>query len=199
MAIPILSFTAFKWYEQHVQPLPYFDKGLSIEQQGKPLALSGFKFINQDNAPLDSGFVTAKVWVINTFFTSCPTICPKIMANMLLIRQAYRQDNGVKLLSLSIDPAHDTPARLKQYAALKGIKMAQWQLLTGNKKDVYHFVRNTIYSTAVAGDGGEGDFIHSDKIVLIDGRKHIRGYYDGTEAGEVQQLINDIKRLESEH
>jgi protein SCO1/2 len=194
--IPLLAFSAFRWYDNNMATLPYYHEGTSIEgESAKHFTVPDFVFINQDSSVLNSNFIRSKVWVINYFFTSCPTICPKLMAGMGLIQKAFPNDAQVCLISLTVDPNHDTPAKLKRYATSKNINNTQWQLGTGDKKDLYRFARHGLFMTADDGDGGPGDFIHSDKLVLVDKENHIRGYYDGTDTDDINQLIKHIKRL----
>jgi protein SCO1/2 len=196
IAIPLGAFSAMRWYDNNLATLPYYHQGTSVESESAAhFTVPAFAFVNQDSSALNSNFIKGKVWVINYFFTSCPTICPKIMAAMGEIQKAFPNDGQVGLISLTVDPYHDTPAKLKQYAALKNIDTLHWQLGTGDKTTLYRFARHGLFMTADDGDGGAGDFIHSDKLVLIDRENHIRGYYDGTDTDEVNQLIKDIKRL----
>ena len=196
IAVPLLAFTAMRWYENNIEGLPYYHNGTSIEDADVPhFTVPDFAFLNTDSSAIKGSFVKEKVWVVNYFFTSCPTICPKMMAGMRLIQQAFPNDRQVRLLSFTVDPYHDTPNKLKKYAAKHSIDLQQWQLGTGSKPELYRFARNGLFITATDGDGGEGDFIHSDKIVLVDRQNHIRGYYDGTDEDEISRLIKDISRL----
>ena len=196
IAVPLAAFSVMRWYDNNLATLPYYHLGTSIESDGvKHFTVPAFAFINQHGNVLNSNFIKGRVWVINYFFTSCPVICPKIIAGMQLIQTAFRKDDEVRLVSLTVDPYHDTPVKLKQYSTLKNIIAEQWQLGTGSKQDLYGFARHGLFITTTDGDGGAGDFIHSDKIVLIDRQDHIRGYYDGTDTGDINQLIKDIGRL----
>ncbi|WP_454802825.1 SCO family protein [Mucilaginibacter phyllosphaerae] len=196
ITVPLLAFTIMRWYENNIEPLPYYHNGTSIESRDvKHFTVPDFVFLNSDSTLIKGDFVRGKVWVINYFFTSCPSICPKMMAGMQQIQQAFPNDSQIRLISLTVDPYHDTPAKLKRYAATKNIGTQQWQLGTGSKPDLYRFARNGLFITATDGDGGAGDFIHSDKIVLVDKDSHIRGYYDGTDGDEIARLIKDISRL----
>lgn len=194
--VPLLAFTVIHWYENNVEALPYYHNGTATESADvKHFTVPDFVFLKTDSSIVKGDFVRGKVWVANYFFTSCPTICPKMMAGMRLIQQAFPDDKQVRLISLTVDPYHDTPAKLKSYAQHKNINLDQWQLGTGTKADLYHFARHGLFITADDGDGGANDFIHSDKIVLVDRENHIRGYYDGTDHDEIIQLIKDIRRL----
>lgn len=194
--VPLLAFTVMNWYENNVEALPYYKNGTATESAGVVhFTVPAFTFINEDSIPLTNNFIKGKIWVVNYFFTSCPTVCPKMMAGMQHIQQAFPNDGQVRLVSLTVDPYHDTPAKLKSYAQHKNINLHQWQLGTGQKAGLYRFARNGLFITADDGDGGANDFIHSDKIVLVDRQNHIRGYYDGADNDEINQLIKDIRRL----
>ena len=199
LIMPLLAFTLMKWYENNVEALPYYHDGTATESASiEHFSVPQFVFVNQEGIPLTNRFVKKKVWVVNYFFTSCPTICPKMMAGLKLVQQAFTNDGQIRIVSLTVDPFHDTPAKLKSYAEKKNINLNQWQLATGNQVDLYRFARKGLFITANDGDGGVNDFIHSDKIVLIDLKNHIRGYYDGTDKDEIIKLIKDMKRLKSE-
>jgi protein SCO1/2 len=198
VAVPLLAFTVMNWYENNMEELPYYHQGTATESADvNHFAVPAFTFVNQDSIPLTNNFIKGKIWLVNYFFTSCPTTCPKMMAGMRVVQQAFPDDGQVRMVSLTVDPNHDTPAKLKRYAENKNINLKQWQLGTGDKADLYRFARNGLFITANDGDGGANDFIHSDKIVLIDRENHIRGYYDGTDQDEITRLIKDIRRLKS--
>ena len=106
---------------------------------------------------------------------------------------------GSRFELIPYNPETDSAAVLARYARRFGINETSWQLLTGSKKEIYLLARKSFQVIATDGDGGEHDFIHSNKLVLIDKTKHIRGYYDGTDEKETAELIKDIKKLENEH
>jgi len=120
-------------------------------------------------------------------------------SNLKLVQDAFKNDDNVVIISFTVDPETDTAGRLKWYANHFSINTSKWNLLTGDKKDIYKLARESFYVSAGDGDGGPDDFIHSDKLVLIDKQKQIRGYYTGTEKNDVEKLIHDIKKLENEN
>ena len=198
LVVPILAFTGFRLYEANLAAPPFFGKNYTIDQtNGTHLHVPGFNFTNQDNKTVNDNFIKGKVWVVHFFFTSCPSICPKMIANLRLVQKAFGNDNHLRLLSLTVDPKYDTPKRLNLYAFSKGINTINWAFATGSKTDLYRFARKALFIDATDGDGGLSDFIHSDKLVLIDPQRHIRGYYDGTDQADIDQLIKDIKKLEN--
>lgn len=121
------------------------------------------------------------------------------MSNQLKrVQDKYQDDHNVIILSHTVDPVHDTPEKLQQYAESYGAIPGKWYFLTGDKKHIYELARKSYFLAVSDGDGSNRDFIHSQQLVLIDSHKRIRGYYDGTNPEEVNQLIHDIRILETE-
>lgn len=168
---------------------------------GKPVidsidyTIPPFTFYDQDSAVVDSHTVNGKVYVADFFFTSCPSICPKMKKEMLRIYDKYQTDNNVVLISYSIDPGRDSVARLKSYAQKLGIdNTAKWHMLTGNKDSIYSLADAYLVSAAEDPDA-PGGHIHSGNFVLIDKHSRIRGYYDGTDTKKVDKLLTDMDNL----
>jgi protein SCO1 len=136
-----------------------------------------------------------KVVVVNFFFTHCPSVCPKMMGNLKKVQNAVKNDTPLLLNSITVDPERDSAAALAVYANRFEIDQSNWNLLTGDKKEIYRLARKSFLVTATDGDGGENDFIHSDQLILIDGNHRIRGFYSGVSNNAVNQLISDIKKL----
>jgi protein SCO1/2 len=158
--------------------------------------LSDFQLLNQKGQTTTTAPWEGKIVVAHYFFTHCPAICPKMIYNLKRV-QAYAPISNLQISSLSVDPERDSVQRLKQFAAQFDIK-GDWNLLTGDKKQLYRLARKSFLVVATDGDGGPEDFIHSDKLVLIDQQKRIRGFYDGTDEAATNQLIKDIQRLAKE-
>lgn len=154
-----------------------------------------FSFINQNGDSINQDIMKNKVVVADFFFTSCPTICIDMTNNLHIIQEEYFNDKDVLILSHTVDPETDSVGQLKKYAIEKDVNSKVWHLLTGNKKDLYAIARNGYLVTAVQGDGGSNDFIHSEKLVLIDKEKRIRGFYDGTKLESIERLKKDIQLL----
>jgi protein SCO1/2 len=119
--------------------------------------------------------------------------------NLKIVEQYFKNDGRVRINSFSVDPLRDSVGQLKKYISQFRLETTRWDFLTGSKKEIYKLARNSFMVVATDGDGGPDDFIHSDKLVLIDGQKRIRGYYDGTDKKEIDQLVDDIKKLENEN
>ena len=119
--------------------------------------------------------------------------------SLIRIQEAFKTDAEILISSFTVDPERDSSAQLKKYARQYNVDTRNWNLLTGDKKEIYKLARNSFMLVATDGDGGPDDFIHSESLVLIDKQKKIRGYYNGTSNDEVNQLIIDIKKLKHEN
>jgi protein SCO1 len=187
--IPIGLYSIVKWYENRFTKLPVLG--------GTEHVIENFTMTNHHGSTTSTAEWKDKIVVTNFFFTHCPTVCPKLTRSMKKVQQAYMGDKELLLYSITVDPERDNPAKLNDYAQNMDIK-GNWNLLTEDKKKIYRLARNSFRVVATDGDGGPGDFIHSELLVLADRQKRIRGYYNGTIPSEVDQLIKDIARLKTE-
>lgn len=194
--LPLAAYGIVRLAENRYTPLPYFapNNDYTTDPAEAPV-LGGFAFTDADGNNRQSEDWRGRMTIVHFFFTSCPVICPAMMAQMQVV-QANTGD--VRLVSVTVDPTHDTPDKLRSYIAKTGFGKGNWQLLTGEKRELYRFARKGLYVTATEGDGGPEDFIHSDRLVLLDKNQRIRGYYSGISAREVQLLLDDIKKLQHE-
>lgn len=156
--------------------------------------IPAFVFTDQDSNIVDTSTLSGKIFIADFFFTSCPSICPKMMAEMLKVNEKYKGNKDLVILSYSIDPARDSVPRLKSYEKKLGIESSQWHLLTGNKDSIYHLAEKYLVSAAEDPDA-PGGHIHSGNFILIDRHKRIRGYYDGTNDESVQKLMSEMDML----
>jgi len=161
--------------------------------------VDNFKLYTQDSSQYIFNEHNADIIVANFFFATCQTICPKMSSQMERIQANYKDDNRIELLSFSVDPSKDTLEALRIYADLYNAIPEKWYFLTGDKKTIYDIARYGFYLTVMEGDGGSDDFIHSEKIVLLDKHRRIRGYYDGTNYEDVGKLIDEIVVLKWEY
>ncbi len=154
-----------------------------------------FSFTDQDGKTVTEKTVEGKVYLADFFFTTCPSICPKMATTLQLIHEKLKNENQFMILSHSIDPEHDTPTVLKQYAAKLNANENQWKFLTGNRDSIYAICENSYLAFAYEDANAEGGFVHSGFLVLIDQNRHIRGAYDGTRAELADSIVADVKRL----
>ncbi|MBV8253142.1 MAG: SCO family protein [Chitinophaga sp.] len=196
IGLPLIIFSIVHVLENRFGKPPIYASGTTV---GKDHTTSGqlptFVFTDQLGRTVTNSVMNNHIVVANYFFTSCPLICPKMMAQLERVQDA---NEGVIILSFTVDPARDTPAKLMYYGTQYDVHPNTWRLLTGEKKALYYFARKGLFITATEGDGGETDFIHSDRLVLLDTHQRIRGYYNGTSPEEVDDLLTDIKKLQNE-
>jgi protein SCO1/2 len=187
LLLPFSVYGVVSWYQSHYKSLPVLADGKRLEI---------FSLLNRDGKQITPGSWKGKIVVANYFFMHCPSICPKMIYSLKRV-QAYSGILDLQLASFTVDPERDRITRLQSYAEQFGIK-GDRQLLTGDKTILYRLARKSFQLVVTDGDGGPGDFIHSEKLVLLDRQLRIRGYYKGTDETEVAQLIKDIQKLAAE-
>jgi len=161
--------------------------------------IPAFGFIDQDGKPVTENDFEGSVYVTDFFFTTCKSICPIMSTQMERVAAAFKNNKEVKFLSHTVDPETDSVKQLKQYAINHHADSKQWKFVTGDKKQLYDVARKGYLLDAHQGDGGVDDFIHTQNFALIDKDKRIRGFYDGTDTVQMDQLIKDIDLLLAEY
>jgi protein SCO1 len=154
-----------------------------------------FEFVNQDSVKITQKNFAGKIYVADFFFTTCPTICPKMKTQMLRIYEKFKDNPQVAILSHSIDPRHDTPAVLKEFSKNLGIQNSMWQMVTGDKAKIYEIGQKSYMVSATDDPTEPGGIVHSGAFILVDKNRHIRGIYDGTEPEKVDKLMEDMEVL----
>ena len=170
----------------------------SVQGVTKLHRVGSFSLTNQDGKTITEKDYEDKIYVADFFFVTCPTICPKMTKQMERVVDKFKSNNEVLFLSHTVMPEHDSVPVLKEYATKYNINSNKWNLVTGDKKQIYDLARKTYFAAITEGDGGVDDFIHTENFVLIDKEKRIRGFYDGTSENDVDRLINDINTLLNE-
>ncbi|NKI30910.1 SCO family protein [Croceivirga thetidis] len=161
--------------------------------------IANFKLVNQNGITITEQDYDDKIYIADFFFTTCPTICPLMTKNMAAIQENILEDEDVMLLSHSVTPKIDSVPKLKRYALEKGVNDSKWNLLTGDKKQIYELARKSYLAVQHDGDGGPYDMIHTENFILVDKEKRIRGFYDGTNPEEVSKLLEDIVILKESY
>jgi protein SCO1/2 len=195
LALPGLLFYLFSsTAKNNLKPLPIYGPRDLAQGSIDTIfhTIPDFKFINQRGDSVSNTDFLGNITVVDYFFARCPGICPKLSTQLQRVQDKYKKLKDFKILSFTVDPENDSVKVLADYARQYGANDSIWQFLTGNKKELYDIARNGYYLVASEGDGGPEDFIHSEKIVLIDKQGRIRGYYDGTRPGSVDTLITEI-------
>jgi len=160
--------------------------------------VSDFELINQNGETITEADYEGKIYVADFFFTRCMTICPVMTTNMGKLQEAFLNDDDVLFLSHSVTPDIDSVSVLKAYAIDKGVVDAKWNITTGDKKHIYKLARKSYFAVLEDGDGGLQDFVHTENFILVDKKKQIRGFYDGTNPEDIERLILDIRILKNE-
>lgn len=170
----------------------------TIQYVKKYHTIADFALINQNGDTITQEDYKDKIYITDFFFTTCQTICPKMTHNMAQIQEKIKNDPEVMLLSHTVTPDIDTVAQLKRYAIKKGVLDSKWNLVTGDKKQIYDLARKS-YLVAKDVPYTKYDLIHTENFVLVDKKKRIRGFYDGTDPEAIQQLLEDLKTLKKEY
>ncbi len=161
--------------------------------------ISDFELVNQNGDTITEEYYKDKIYIADFFFTTCLTICPVMTDHMIEIQEKIKDDEDVLLLSHTVFPVADSVPVLKEYAKEKGVIDEKWNLVTGDKKQIYELARKSYLATKSTGDGGPYDMIHTENFVLVDKDRQIRGFYDGTDPEAIENLMHDLEVLKKEY
>ena len=202
--VPLLITACMSEHNTGLQSLPYYnkadftaiwpaDQNLSIDTIHK---VQSFSFTDQNNQIINNQTVSGKIYVANFFFTACGGICPKMIDNMKIAADTFARNNDIVFLSHSVTPEKDSISVLKTYAKLHDINNPNWHLLTGKIVDIDNIARQSYFIEKLPGLSKDStEFLHTENMVLIDRKGHIRGLYKGTLALDANRLIEDINIL----
>lgn len=171
----------------------------SLLNKSKNHTIGDFKLIDQDGNTVTPKDFENKIYVADFFFARCESICPIMTDNMAILQNIFIDEPKLKFISHSVTPIMDSVPVLKTYAEIHGAISGKWHITTGDKKEIYNLARKNYFAVLDEGDGGAQDFIHTEQFILIDTQKRIRGFYDGTDAKEIELLSADIQTLLNEH
>jgi len=171
----------------------------TIQYVKKYHTIADFSLINQNGKTITQSDYENKIYVADFFFTTCPSICPIMTGNLVKVQEAILDDDDVMLLSHSVTPEIDSIPQLKKYALEKGVNDVKWNLVTGDKKQIYALARKSYLAVKESGDGGPYDMIHTENFILVDKQRRIRGFYDGTNTDDISRLLHDITILKAEY
>ncbi len=213
LGVPALIFLVLHQFGKNHFDLPYYfpeinDYGEAVVVNGDTVfsKIPDFELTDQYGRKFVSERMQGKITVADFFFTRCGTICPKLSSELTRVQGVFRDNQEVLLLSMTIDPKHDSSEVLRTYATEYGAEKDKWFFLTGGKKEIYDLAIKG-FKLPVA-DASEYDpdienidemFIHSEKLLLIDKAGYIRGIYDGTNKEDVDRLIVEISVLQESY
>ncbi|MEZ4906270.1 MAG: SCO family protein [Saprospiraceae bacterium] len=155
-----------------------------------------FSFTDQDSLQFNSDELKSKPYIIYFFFTSCPSVCPRMTQSAKRIQSALGTDSSeYNIVGISIDPERDLPSKMKKFAQEYDADENNWHFLTGDEQEINDLGIKGLYVGITKSEDEPGGFLHSEKLILVDKDGHLRGYYTGTDADEVKLLIRDMKSL----
>lgn len=170
----------------------------TVQYKSKYHTIADFSFVNQNGKTITQKDYEGKIYVADFFFTTCPTICPKMTANLSEIQTAFANNPKVKLLSHTVFPETDSVPVLKAYAIEHKVDDSKWNLVTGDKKEIYTMARKSYLAVKLGKPSELYDMVHTENFILVDTKKRVRGFYDGTNKEDMKRLIEDITFLASE-
>ena len=160
--------------------------------------IADFSFTNQNGKTITQKDYEGKIYVADFFFTTCGTICPKMTINLSEIQKAFANNPKVKLLSHTVFPETDSVPVLKAYAKKHHVDNTKWNLVTGDKKEIYTMARKSYLAVKLGKPSELYDMVHTENFVLVDTKKRVRGFYDGTNKEDIKRLIEDITFLSNQ-
>jgi len=170
----------------------------TIQYKSKYHTIADFSFVNQNGDTITQKNYEGKIYVADFFFTTCGSICPKMSTNLSEVQKAVLNNPKVLLLSHTVFPEVDSVSVLKAYAIKYGVVDSKWNLVTGDKKEIYTMARKSYLAVKLGRPDQLYDMVHTENFVLVDQKRRVRGFYDGTNKEEIKRLIEDIDFLSQE-
>jgi protein SCO1 len=167
----------------------------TMQYKSKYHTIADFAFTNQNGKIITQKDYENTIYVADFFFTTCGSICPKMTTNLVDVQKAFLDNPKVKILSFTVMPDVDSITVLKEYAKLNGVIDSKWNLVTGDKKAIYAMARKSFLAVKQGKPEELYDMVHTENFVLVDTKKRVRGFYDGTKKEEITRLIEDMKWL----
>lgn len=199
LIVPVLAFLFLKGFGNNHYDLPYYypetnDEGNAVIQHGDTVfrKIPDFQFTAETGKTISQHDLDNSIYVANFFFASCKGICKKMSNEMVRVQEKFRNNPEVKIVSYTVDPERDSVAALQQYAKTYHAEPNQWYFLTGDKQKIYNLAKTGYLLPVQESEDGTIDFVHSEKFILVDKNKQVRGIYDGTDPKEVDRLITEM-------
>ena len=168
----------------------------TIQYIGNKHSIADFSFTNQNGKIITQKNYEGKIYVADFFFTTCQSICPKMTDNMVWLQNQLKNNSKIMFLSHSVTPDIDSVSVLKEYALRKGVIDSKWNLVTGNKKEIYYMARKSYLAVKTGNPSEMYDMVHTENFVLIDSKRRVRGFYDGTNLdGPTEDGVKNVKQL----
>lgn len=200
----IITVSSFYFVLKPQKTLPIYNPSMvnpelvdsTVQYVANNHKIADFKFTNQNGKIITQKDYEGKIYVADFFFTTCKSICPKMTNNMGWLQEQLKNNPKVLLLSHSVTPDIDTVEVLKNYAKEKGVIDGKWNLVTGDKKEIYYIARKSYLAVKTGKPEEMYDMVHTENFVLVDSKRRVRGFYDGTNLDEpTEQGIKNVKQL----
>ena len=177
-----------------IEPLPILGNTTVVDGDTVYHTIPDFQFVDQDSQVITNASFAERIYVSDFFFTSCPSICPKVKKEMLRMYERYSTNPDIAFISHSIDTRRDSVPRLKQYSDNLGVRGDFWHFVTGDKDALFR-IADDYFVSALEDPGAPGGFDHSGRLILVDKNRHVRSFCNGTDAEEVDRFMVDIDQL----
>ena len=192
----IMSFSLVTFFAcSESEPVGFTGPSEIVDGDTLRFKIPAFEFYNQDSVLTTNQAFEGKIYVMAFFFSSCPGVCPVITGNLTAVHQAFKDNEKVRLASISIDPTYDNCERLRTYAEGFDIDTKHWFFLKKDEAYTHDFMQKRLYQSVVKDPNAPGGFDHSSRVLLIDEQGRLRKFYEGTDKKEIKQLIEDIETL----
>ncbi|EJF08634.1 MULTISPECIES: SCO family protein [Pontibacter] len=206
LLVPLLIFIFIGSFGEHHYTLPkYFPQVTAtgeVQRDAKGDTLfnqvPAFQLTSQQGQAISQKDLDGHIYVADFFFATCPDICKAMSSQMVRVQEAFQDEEQVKLVSFTVNPEYDTPEVLREYGERYGADPGKWYFLTGDRDKIYTLAQKGFYLPVMKVEGQQ-DFIHSEKFMLVDKDRYVRGIYDGTDKEDVDRLIIEIKVLLDEY
>ena len=179
--------------------LPYYaDRDFTPHWGPVEHQVGAFRLLDQRGRALSEADLDGRIHVASFLYTGCPGVCPALVSRLRRVQEATRDLSDVELVSYSVTPRSDTPEVLAEFGRLRGVDPERWRLLTGDLSTITRLARESYFADdarALLASGGERPLLHSEKVLLVDRQRHLRGVYDGTQAFEIERLLQDLATL----
>ena len=192
--LPIAMLAILSACVEEERQLPIYGEVDIVDGDTIYHTIRDFTFMDQDSQIITNETFADHIYIADFFFTTCPTICPKVKQQLIRVRDAFPDEDRLKFLSHSIDTRRDSVPTLRKFADKLNISSDRWHLVTGDKKALYDIAED-YFSIAKEDPNAPGGYDHSGYIILVDKNRHIRAYCDGTDPDKVDVFMKDIQKL----
>lgn len=206
--LPIASYLFVSTLSKDAIKMPrryFYDSVVVKTEKGKEITdtvwhkVKPFRLTNQFGKEVSLDEWQGRIIIADFFFTSCPSICPKLTHNMKMLQQAFKKtDSMVRFVSFTVDPERDTVAKIKAYGDKHGIDHDTWWMLTGNKDSIYNIAFNEFKASVASNGNIDTGFIHTELFFLLDKDRVVRGWYNGLDTNQLSRVIKDVVLLNME-